>query len=235
MALTTAHMLTRLRKILAYDLDGYFEGDAREAGDVTDDELLPWLNQAQDELARRVGLTDNDLDIPVTTGTRTYAYASGLSRRVVKVHSLFVDGRELGNPITEADLEERMPSWRTDANGETRYYTETPSTSLSLFPSPDATAAARSYRARVSYLPTPLSPSVDSELPEEVHPHIPNLAAVMIGMPFATEGQQMQRLIGMRDSAYAMAARFSREAASDRFDPVAFAANRRPARGWLGR
>lgn len=197
-------LIERFRALTAYDLDpiGPFP--------MEDDPIVAFLNQAQDELARRAKLTTDHGRCHLTVGKADYPLTgSAFDRRYLRIDSVRFNGEELERRAP-TELDRRFPGWRKAEPGSPKAFHVTSAEGLVVVPAPSGSAVlAGPIEVSGAYLPAILSletPTQEVDLPAELHPHVAALAVVFAAEPQATEPSQRARLERMRAEAFAAAA-----------------------------
>lgn len=197
-------LIERFRALTAYDLDpiGPFP--------LEDEPIVDFLNQAQDELARRAKLTTDRGTCHLTVGRSDYPLTGpAFDRRYLRIDSVRYAGEELRR-AAPTELDRRFPGWRRAESGSPRTYHVTSAEGLVMVPAPSGSVVLNGpIEVSGAYLPPILSlasPTQELDLPVELHPHVASLAVVIAAEPQATEPSQRARLERLRAEAYAAAA-----------------------------
>jgi hypothetical protein len=184
--MTTTELLTKLRNVLRYDFDA-----VASSATMTDDEGVAYLNRSQDEISRklRVYRTDVALSCPASV-TEVALNNTGFAKRPFEITQVFKSGLEI--PRTESfPVTQKTGSpdvWWVE--GETLrfngYYASITALTISGY-----------------FLDTKFSSSLlgaECSLPEMLHPHVAEYAAVIAVRGTATEGSQMVRRKSLEDA-----------------------------------
>lgn len=198
--MTTAELIDRFRSIASYDLDPI----GGTSGDLTDSEVVSYLNEAMDELARECELQGISIAFTPTAGVQSYdMQGAAFAKRMLSIERLFVNGIEY-DYLPIAQLDDEYTGWRAVGNGKLIRWTLGAFDSLMLYPAPDSTEAAKTWRVDGMILPAKLSassPSATPEVPHSLHPHIAAYGVFKASYTQATEQQQILRLQAIRDQA----------------------------------
>lgn len=207
-------LIERFRALTAYDLDpiGPFP--------VTDEPIVDFLNQAQDELARRAKLWTDHGRCHLTVGRSTYPlHGPAFDRRYLRIDAVRFDGEELSRQAPW-ELDRRFPAWRRAEAGSPRAFHVTSAEGLVVVPAPSGSAILTGpLEISGAYLPSLLrleAPDQEVDLPDELQPHVAALAVVIAAEPQATEPSQRARLERLRAEAFAAAERVRDAEAAER-------------------
>lgn len=208
--MTTSALINRVRALCVYDLDLVPTIDVSgEPVEATDADMVGFINDAQDRLAKDAPIFDPaiPLTMPVITSgpcTLNLSSSTVCTRRVWKVMDVILNGLMLYNaagsskgPWSLAELEGRFPQWRTDAPGMPLRWVRLSDRSIVLHVAPDGSQSATGNFISGHVLPARLddsAPTIESEMPEELHEHIAKMAAALISEPVATEGRQLAKV-----------------------------------------
>ena len=188
-----SELIRKLREDLLDDVP-----DVSDPGDDdylwSDRTLSRYLSEAQDEACRRADLifdatTDAFTDVSLVDGTATYA----LNAKITKIVSVKLDNEPLAR-TTRFDLDRNRPFWEAHTSGDPMYWFYE-NGSLTLYPKPDATAAAKTCTVAVYRLPQ-ADLALDSDTPEipaYYHPHLCYYAAYLAFLRPDEDSQNAQR------------------------------------------
>jgi len=116
---------------------------------LTNDDIVRWINDAQNEIAEAAGVIPSVATIPITAGTYTYSLA-GVTPLINDVASLSLNGRRIGN-INIAQAEESIsladPEF-TETGAPQFWYTW--AGDITLWPKPD-----KDYTMTIRYFAKP--------------------------------------------------------------------------------
>ncbi len=198
-------LIERFRALTAYDLDpiGPFP--------LEDDAIVDFLNEAQNELARRAKLWTDNGRCHLTVGKAAYPLTGPtFDCRYLRIDAVRYDGEELRR-AAPWELDRRFPGWRRAEPGSPKSFHVTSAEGLVLVPAPSGSAVLNGpIEVSGAYLPPILSleePTQELDFPTELQPHIATLAVVIAAEPQATEPSQRVRLDRMRAEALGAAAR----------------------------
>ena len=212
--MTTSQLVSRVKALLAYDLDGYF-GAA-----PSDTDVVACLNDALYELGEDAFVYDPSVVLTMAADTASYDLrGTACSRKVLQAFSVTINGVPLWDASRRRpgmwsidELGMGFPQWRSHASG-------TPSravqygTTLVLDPPPSASVAALSATIAAQVLPAALSaasPSTEPQLPVELHEALALMAAAKAADPNVTESHQDSRVARMYQAAKAKAQTYGR-------------------------
>lgn len=211
--MTTAQLITRVKNLLAYDLDGYIGASPSDA------DVVSCLNDALLDIGKLAYIVDPKVVLTLTAGQMNYDIRSlsVVSRRCVEVFSVVIAGKRLWNAAgdgyglwTRGEIQNYNPSWLTDASGSTSKALMYSAKELVLHPSPtSAIVAAGNHFLEAQVLPAPLDAAATSaspELEDELHEELAKYAAYKAAMPNSTEGHQNARLAAFKAEALSKAA-----------------------------
>lgn len=205
--MNVTELIARFRRNVGYDQDPQ---------DLTDSEVLGYLNEAQDEIAREILLVRDNVAFPVIATQADYQYETGFGERIVKILRVYVNGVELPSRLGQSVLD---PTSFTDLFP---YRLNTPAgvteaavdfgSFLKLYPTPTSTEAAKTYRVTAQIVPAAMVLlGGENSLTKRLHPHIAGLAAYKAAFPSATEAQQQSRLVALKSEADKMIEYIRRE------------------------
>lgn len=174
-------------------------------GAATDAERNTQINWAYRNICKRVHILDPRVTLTLTTDVRFYDLrdTTVVSKRVVKVHKVIIDG----NPLRDykgqyglwnmLQLEAEAPDWRTAASGTPRIAVQYKSDGLLLHPAPSAVGSNNFIEGTV--LPADLSADTDEpDLPVEMHEAIALDAVIKAAAPSLADQEQLMPLQATR-------------------------------------
>lgn len=199
--MTTQELIDRFRAVAEYDLDPI--GGTSDT--LTDSQVVGFLNEAMDDLARECELQGVSVAFTPSTGVQTYSLqGSAFANRMLSIERLFVAGNEIEFRSIH-ELDDDYAGWRGVANGQLNFWTFGAADKLMLYPAPDSTEAAKTWRVDGMVLPNALSASslsASPDTPSSLHPHIASYGVYKASLTQVTEGQQQARLQAIRDEAF---------------------------------
>jgi hypothetical protein len=195
--MNVTQLIERFRRNIGYDQDPQ---------DLTDAQVLEYLNEAQDEIAREILILRDNVNLSVIAGQADYQYETSFGERIVKVLAVYVDGVQLNARLGQSVLDPNtfaslFPYRLTTAAGSTQAAVDFGSF-LRLFPTPTSIEAAKSYKVTAQIVPAAMVlMGGEISLPRRLHPHVAGIAAYKAAFPQATEGQQQTRLLALKNEA----------------------------------
>lgn len=205
--MTVTQLIERFRRNVGYDQDPQ---------NLTDAQVLEYLNEAQDEIGREILILRDNVTLSVIASQSDYQYETGFGERIVKVGKVYIDGVELGNYVGQSVLDpssfaDLFPYRFNTPAGPTQAAVDFGSF-LRLYPAPTSSEAARTYRVTAQTIPNAMALlGGENPLPKRLHPHIAGLAAYKAAFPSATEAQQQTRLLALKNEADTMIRYIQRE------------------------